>query len=125
VSTALVDLRAKVAAALAPVADTDPAVLVALVDAVQPPALMLGPVSGRAARSSCLFEVAGVVTAIAARLEPGAGMDTLDTLVAYVLERFAAAAEWAVESWSEARVFTVGGIVYLGSRITFTALVEI
>jgi hypothetical protein len=121
VSTALVDLRSKVAAALAPVADGDPNMYTALVDALDPPCLMLGPIGGRSSGTFCLYEVVGVVTAVAGRLEAGAGLDTLDGLVAYVAGRFHGT-EWLVESWPEARVFTVGGINYLATRILYSTL---
>lgn len=121
----LVDIRPKLAAALAPVADDDPSVYPGFVDSIQPPALMLLPVSGRGDRTPCLFQVAGVVMLLAGRFEPGAGMDTLDQLVSYTLTRIGTdLPDLAVESWSEARGFVVGGITYLGSRLVYTTLAE-
>jgi hypothetical protein len=120
----LVDIRPKLAAALAPVAATDPSVYPGFVDSIQPPALMLLPVSGRGDRTPCIFAVAGVVLMLAARFEPGAGMDTLDQLTSYTLTRMAGLPDLGVESWSEARGFVVGGITYLGSRLVYTTLAE-
>jgi len=122
--TALLDARAKLAAALAPVDDTDPAVLVDLVDSIEPPALMIGwGEPWLTPDTSCLRTGRLVITAVAGRLVPGAGIEMLEQLVTYTLGRLteAGAGAWPLDpatGISGPRVFTVGGIQYLACRIT-------
>lgn len=125
--TALVDARAKLAAVLAPVADTDPAVLADLVDSIDPPALMLGwgepwldPMG------ACRENGRLVVTAVAGRLVPGAGVAVLEELVAFALGRLRsdpAGGAWPLEQVSGPRVFTIGGVNYLAARIAIRHVV--
>ena len=127
--TALLDARAKLAAALAPQVDGDPTVLVDLVDGLEPPALMLGWGEPwlAAARTPCLYGGRLVVTAVAGRLVPGAGVAMLEQLVTTTLDRLqadAAGGAWPLESVSGPRVFTIGGINYLAARITLSVIVS-
>lgn len=93
----LAALRPAVAAVLAPSSDTDPYVHEDVVDAVTPPALMLawddpwleaGP--GLPTMGPCLYTARLRVVCIAARLDPGTGVDELERLVAFVLDRMRA-----------------------------------
>lgn len=119
--TALVDYRAKLAAVLAPVVDDDPTVLVDLVDALDPPALMIGwaepwltPDTG------CWYTGRLVITAVAGRLVPGAGVETLEQLVTSTLARLEASGEpWPLDNVGGPRVFSVANINYLAARLTF------
>ena len=120
--TALLDARSKLAAALAPVEDDDPTVLTDLVDSITPPALMLGwaepwltPDTG------CWYSGRIVVTAVAARLVPGAGIATLEELVAYTLSRLRTynGGAWPLESVGGPRVFVIAKTSYLAARLTF------
>lgn len=122
--TSLLDARVKLAAALAPVADSDPNVLVDLVDSLEPPALMLGwGEPWLQPETACLQLGRLVVTCVAGRLDPGAGVAALEELIAYTLGRLEAAAEpWPLDSVGGPRVFTIGGINYLAARITVRAL---
>jgi len=115
----LLDARVKLAAALAPIADDDPTVLSNLVDALEPPALMLGwGEPWLTADTACLSTGRLVVTAVAARLVPGAGVETLERLVDYTLGRLAAdGGAWPLDSVSGPRLFTVAKIDYLAARI--------
>lgn len=123
--TAIVDARAKLAAALAPLDDTDPPVLVNLVDALEPPALMLGwGEPWLQPQTACWLTGRIVVTAVATRLEPGAGIAALEQLVAHTLERLRASGDaWPLESVSGPRVFTVANVNYLAARITLRVVV--
>lgn len=119
----LLDSRAKLAAALAPVEPNDPVVLTNLVDALEPPALMLGWGDPWLQPSTaCLFEARLVVTAVAARLIPGSGVETLEQLVSYTLARIKAT-DWPLESVSGPRVFPIAKTNYLAARITLRSVV--
>lgn len=116
----IVDARTKLAAALAPVAAEDPDVLVSLVDAIEPPALMLGwgdPWLEPA--TACLYDGHLVITAVASRMAPGDGVARLEQLIAYVHDRLRADVEsWTLEAVSGPRVFDIARTKYLAVRIT-------
>lgn len=129
--TAIVDARAKLAAALAPT-DVDVidgrqiSVLLDLVDALEPPALMLGwgepwldPMS------QCHENARLVITCVAGRLVPGAGVATLEQLVTYTLARLRAqgVGAWPLDQVSGPRAFRVSQITYLAARVTVRAVV--
>lgn len=119
-TAALVDIRAKAAALLAPVADSDPDVHVDLVDALTPPCLIVGwGEPWLEARTPCLFDARLVITAVAGRIEPGPGVATLETLVSYTWARFASANGYALEGVTGPRQFVIAGVTYLGARLTF------
>ena len=123
----LTDVRAVAAAALAPQADTDPTVLADLVDAVTPPALMLGwddpwiamaTIGGAHGYYAAQF----VVLCFAGRLEPGAGQATLEELVGYTINRLAQdpqTAGWPLNAAQAPRRFDVSGIALLGARLSY------
>ena len=103
------------AAALAPVS-APAAILVRLVRSLEPPALML---EGRAlAPAHTCFHGLLVITAVATRLVPGAGIASLEELVAYTRRRLLAAGGWPRPTWSEPRWLVIGGVNYLASRGT-------
>jgi hypothetical protein len=128
---ALGEIRVMAAAALEPQTDTDPVVLVDVVDALTPPALMLlwddpwlqpgagaaGPVMG-----PCVWTARLLILCVAGRLEPGPGIATLEDLVAYVVDRLRddPAYTWPVASALAPRIFDIGGVPYLGARVTYT-----
>jgi hypothetical protein len=116
----LLDARAKLAAALAPLEDTDPTVLVDLVDALEPPALMIGwGEPWLEPQTQCLRQGRLVVTCVAARLIPGAGVETLEQLIEYTLTSLAAdGGAWPLDSVGGPRVFTIAKTQYLAARIT-------
>ena len=126
------EVRARAAGALAPTSDTDPAVHTSVVDAVDPPALVLTwddpwltlrSVGMSAAR---LWDARFMVLAIGSRVEPGAGYEQLEALVPYVLDRLAADAyAWPVAAFQAPRVFNIGNVPYLGARITLQVPVTI
>lgn len=118
--TSMGDARVKLAAVLAPVADDDPAVLVDLVDSLEPPALMIGwGEPWLVAETACLRTGRLTVTAVAGRLVPGAGVEMLESLVEYTLARLGADVDpWPLEQVGAPRVFPIGGVSYLAARIT-------
>jgi hypothetical protein len=124
---ALVDVREALAAVLAPVADSDPNVTLSLVDSIEPPALMLGwgepwiiP-----AETFCLGQARAVITCVAARLAPGAGQETLEGLVAYVLQRIGTdPSNWNLESVTGPRVFPMAKTAYLAARVSVLVFVD-
>lgn len=118
--TSLLDARAKLGATLAPVTDTDPEVLTTLVDSLEPPALMLGwGEPWLQPDTACITSGRLVVTCVAGRLVPGAGVETLEELVHDTLARLRTATEpWPLDNVSGPRVFTIGGVNYLAARIT-------
>lgn len=116
----LLDARDKLAAALAPIAEDDPTVLVNLVDSIEPPALMLGwGEPWLEPQTVCNYLGRLVVTCVAARLTPGAGVETLEELVEYTLTRLRnSGGAWPLENTSGPRLFNVGKFNYLAARIT-------
>jgi hypothetical protein len=127
----LTQVRAQAAAALAPVASTDPAVHVDVVDSVTPPALLLvwddpwllpATVAGMNGHYDAQF----VVACVAARLEPGPGVQKLEELVTYTIGRLHADAyPWPQASSQAPRVFEIGGVPYLGARLIYRVPVQI
>lgn len=116
----LLDARAKLAAALVPLDDDDPTVLVDLVDALEPPALMLGwGEPWLRPETACLRTGLLVVTCVAGRLVPGAGIAMLEQLVESTLSRLATdSAPWPLDTVTGPRVFVIGNVQYLAARIT-------
>jgi hypothetical protein len=124
--TSLLDARAKLAAALAPLDDDDPEVLVDLVDSLEPPALMLGwGEPWLTPDTACLRTGRLVVTCVAGRLVPGAGVEMLEQLVAYTFGRLGVdASPWPLDGLSAPRVFTIGNVNYLAARLTLRVPIQ-
>jgi hypothetical protein len=122
----LLDARTKLAAVLTPIADDDPDVLVNLVDTIEPPALMIGwGEPWLTPDTLCLRTGRLVITAVAGRLVPGAGVETLETLVDYTLGRLVVdGGAWPLDGVGGPRVFTVGNVNYLAARITLRVPIQ-
>lgn len=122
----LLEVRTKLAAVLAPIEDSDPAVLVSLVDAIEPPALMLGWADPWLEPEGQCFKTGHVVvTAVAARLMPGEGVATLEELVDYTLTRVRNDTEsWALTEVSGPRIFLMAKTNYLSCRISLRVTVS-
>jgi len=122
----LVDARAKLGAALAPLDDDDPMILVDLVDSLEPPALMLGwGEPWLTPDTACLRTGRLVVTAVGGRLVPGAGIEQLETLVNYTLDRLSAdVGAWPLDTVTGPRVFAIGGVQYLAARIVLRVPIQ-
>jgi hypothetical protein len=124
-------IRTAAAAALAPAIDGDPVVHLDVVDSVTPPALLLvwddpwlqpATVAGMNGHYDAQF----VVLCIAARLEPGPGVEALEQLVDYTVSRLQADANTWPQATSQApRVFEIGGVPYLGARLIYRVPVQI
>lgn len=123
----LTEVRAAAAAALAPVEDSDPEVLLDVVDALHPPALLLlwtDPfLEARTVtmgNGSGLWEARFEVLAVASRVEPGPGMTRLEELVAFTVSRLQADVNaWPPDTLYAPRRFDIGGVPYLGARMVF------
>jgi hypothetical protein len=125
--TSLLDARTKLGALLAPVADSDPNVLTSLVDAIEPPALMLGWGEPwiTSPGTMCAYSGHLVVTAVAARLMPGEGLAMLESLVHYTLARIATEPQnYVLENVTGPRVFLIAKTNYIACRITIGATVD-
>jgi hypothetical protein len=119
----LLEARDKLAAVLAPIEPGDPPVLSSLVDAIEPPALMLGwgDPAVTEERSSCFRTGHLIVTAVGSRLVPGEGVAVLEELIAYTLARTWDDTEhWELVSASGPRDYYIAKTHYLASRIAFT-----
>jgi hypothetical protein len=127
----LTQVRAAAAAALAPATDADPEVHVDVVDSVTPPALLLvwdDPwiVPATVAGMNGHYDAQFVVLCVAARLEPGPGVETLERLVDYTIDRLHGDANsWPQASAQAPRVFEIGGVPYLGARLVYRVPVQI
>lgn len=124
---ALTDVRARMAAALAPVDESDPPVLQPQ-DSIDPPALMLlyddpwlTPLG-----MGCLYECRLEVRCVASRLEPEPGFDTLDALAVYALTRIGDDPyPWVLATASAARVFRPGDIPLLFTSLIYRVRVSL
>ena len=127
----LTEVRGACAAALAPQAEDDPSVLVNLVDAVTPPALMLEWADPWVATQSVaggvgILQATLNVICFAGRLEPGPGVTMLEQLVSLVLTRLAADAyPWPLTASQAPRRFDINGVPLLGVRLSFQIPVSI
>jgi hypothetical protein len=115
----LLEAREKLAATLAPIDDGDPAVLVSLVEAIEPPALMLGWADPwMTAENGCFAQGNMLITAVASRLQPGEGVAILEQLVDYTLGRLdASATPWQWSDVGAPRVFVIAQTNYLACQI--------
>lgn len=115
------------AAVLAPVADTDPAVHAGYVDALDPPALMLAPSSPwLEPMTGCTWYARVDVLCVGGRVEPGAGLDEVERLIAYTLGRFADdPGTWPVVTVTAPRWVSIAAVTYLAARVTYRLPVTI
>ena len=125
----LLDVRAKAAAALAPVESTDPMVIMELVDSLEPPVIMIGwdePWLEPNTLGPSLWTARLLLFAVAGRLLPGEGVASLEEMVGYVIGRFIADDySWPPATATAPRVFEMAGVRYLVSRITFNVAVSV
>jgi hypothetical protein len=123
---ALTEVREQAARALAPATPNDPAVLDNLADSLEPPVLMLmwgDP--WLTPTTFCAWDAQLEILCVAGRLEPGAGVETLERLVAYAIGRMKADGySWPVATSQAPRVFEIGGVPYLGARLIYRVQVS-
>jgi hypothetical protein len=120
----LTDVRARAAAALAPATDDDPNVYADLPDAVHPPALFLDWVDPwlepQTVAGNGWWNARLDVVCIAARVQPGPGVTTLEELVTFAIARLKDDAyPWPAATLQAPRVFTIAGVPYLGARVSY------
>lgn len=124
---ALVDVRAKAAAALAPVDDGDPAVL-DITDAVDPPCIVVGwgePWLQGVGQSPTLMARLSLIC-IGGRMDPGPGVDAVEQVLTYALARLAGDAwPWVPQSVSAPRAFVVAGVNYLAAEAAIGIPVQV
>lgn len=125
---ALDQLRATAADVLWPAAPGDPYVFADVVDSLEPPALVvdqgdpwLTPGQQQVQTfGPCLYTARVQIVCIAGRLEPGAGVDVLETLETYVLQRMRADTyDWPLEQVSGRGQYDLAGVTYLAATITY------
>lgn len=131
----LTEVRARAAAALAPIDDTDPPLLPEWVDAFHPPVLMLDwntpwlepGVGFRRGMGPCVWQAGLAVLCAASRVEPGAGMEQLEQLVTHTVRRLQAdtSYRWPVATVDGPRRFDQAGIPYLATRVGYRVPVTI
>ena len=128
-SMPLTEIRARAAAALAPVTDDDPEVHTEVVDSLTPPALVLvwdDPWLTPTAFGQTMFDAQLTVLALASRVEPGPGVTRLEELAVYTISRLQADDyPWPQASSQAPRIFEIGGLPYLGARITYRVPVNV
>jgi hypothetical protein len=113
------------AAALAPALPTDPDVHADYPDAVEPPTLILiwdEPWLEPAPRTmgTCLWVAHLLVWCLAGRVEPGPGIDKLEELVTYTVDRLQADAHpWPAAETRAPRVWRIADVPLLGARIAY------
>jgi hypothetical protein len=132
----ILDVRTAAAAALAPLEDGDPDVLVDVVDAISPPCLMLDGAepwieptvvtgAGRT-MGPCRFTYGLLVHCIAGRVEPGPGFAELERLVAFTIGRLAADVyQWPVGTAGRPGQVQIAGVWYLGAALTYRVPITI
>jgi hypothetical protein len=115
------EAREKLGAVLAPIESDDPTVLTNLVDSIEPPALMIGwDNPWMEPDTSCLSVARIAITAVSGRMHPGAGIESLERLVTYTLQRLrdGGPQQWPLISVGGPRVFTIAKTNYLAARIS-------
>lgn len=128
------DVRPRAAAALEPDAGDELTVHTDYPEAVVPPALILlwdepwlepGVPQGRTF-GPCLWRAHLIVWCVAGRLEPGPGVDVLERLVAFTLERLQADPyPWPPASVQAPRVWTIANVPLLGARVALEVPVSL
>lgn len=127
-SLSLSELRAAAADALAWSADGDPYVFVNVVDSLEPPALILDwddpwlapGVGGVASMGPCLYTARLRIVCVAGRLEPGPGIEVLEGLVAFVLDRLKADPyPWPLDRVVAPGQYDLAGVTYLAAAAIY------
>ena len=125
----LTEVRARAAEALAPATDYDPEVHIDVVDSLTPPALVLiwdDPWLTPGTFGPGQFEAQLTVLAIASRIEPGPGVSMLEELAVHTISRLRDDSyQWPQASSQAPRLFEIGGLPYLGARITYRVPVSV
>jgi hypothetical protein len=123
----LTELREQAAAALAPQEPNEPVVVDATMDAIEPPALMLGwDEPWLTFQAPCFWYARLAVLCIAGRVSPDSGVADLEGLVSYVIGRLRQDSyTWPHETTRSPRLFEVGGIPLLAARVIYSCPVTV
>ena len=117
----LAEVRPRAAQALAPASPDDPLVYVDYPDAVDVPCLFVywdNP--WLTYRTACLWDVELSILQIAGRIEAGPGIDTIERLAQYTIERLRADSQsWAFSSSQAPAKVDIANIPYLAGRINY------
>ena len=121
------EIRERAAAALAPVTDDDPYVFENVVDALEPPALVLTwDDPWLTYRTACLYDAQFAVLCIAGRIEPDPGVAKLEQLQAHVITRLRDDDyPWPFTTSTAPRRYVMSGIEYLGARVIYRIPIRI
>jgi len=116
--------------ALAPAQDTDPEVLIDYPDTVTPPALVVvwdDPWLEQPATMGPCFTIANlVVLCVGSRIEAGAGIGQVETLVAYTIDRLRGDPHsWPLATTQAPREWIISNIHYLGARLGYRVPVAV
>lgn len=120
-------LRERAGLVLAPQAEDDPPVLIAPVDAVDPPALMLAwDDPWLAETTACYWTARLAIVCFASRLEPEGQVAELERLATHAIRRLSADAyPWPHETTRAPRMLEVAGIPLLVARVIYACPISI
>jgi hypothetical protein len=124
------EVRARLQAVLAPAQDTDPEVLIDYPDSVYPPALVVvwdDPwLEQPRVMGPCMTIANLVVLCVGSRIEAGAGIDQVEQLVQYTINRLRADSyPWPVASAQSPREWIISNVHYLGARLQYRVPVSL
>jgi hypothetical protein len=127
---ALEEVRARLEAVLAPAQDSDPDVHIDYPDSVYPPALVVvwdDPwLEQPRVMGPCMTIANVVVLCVGSRIEAGAGIDQVEQLVVYTINRLRADAyPWPVASAQSPREWIISNVHYLGARLGYRVPVSL
>jgi len=124
------EVRARLQAVLAPVADTDPDVHIDYPDSVYPPALVVvwdDPwLEQPRVMGPCMTIANVVVLCVGSRIEAGPGIDQVESLVQYTIGRLRADSySWPVASAQSPREWVISNVHYLAARLQYRVPVNL
>lgn len=127
---ALGEVRASLALALAPAQATDPDVLIDYPDTVTPPALVVvwdDPwLEQPRSMGPCVTIANLVVLCVGSRIDAGAGIDQVETLVAYAIDRLRSDPNsWPLATTQSPREWVISNVHYLGARLGYRVPVAV
>jgi hypothetical protein len=121
---ALTEVRTALAAVLAPALPTDPDVHIDYPDTVDPPALVVvwdDPwLEQPRTMGPCATVANIVVLCVGSRIEAGPGIDTIEQLVTYTIDRLQADANtWPLGTAQAPREWIISGPHYMAARLGY------
>jgi hypothetical protein len=124
------EVRATLATVLAPATVDDPPVLIDYPDSVTPPALVVvwdDPwLEQPAAMGPEIVGANLVVLCVGGRIDAGAGIDQVEQLVPYVIDRLRADSHpWPLATAQAPREWIISNVHYLGSRLGYRVPVNV